>query len=147
MAAKKNPTPLIIAVIIAIIIIIVVTRKNKAKGDLAPESAAAPSSGIGAAAPTTGLSGTGTGTSISGSTVFAAKAPYPKNQYVSWIQALYNSYTNERKKAGKKPDYPTITVDGVYGPQTANAVYRYMGQYHTSWNAMKTRIDYFRSKL
>lgn len=84
---------------------------------------------------------------IDGNTVFVANKPYPKSDYVKWIQSTYNNYTAERKSKGKTPDYPKISVDGIYGPQTANAVYRYMGKYHTSWNEFKARIDYFRTQL
>lgn len=82
-----------------------------------------------------------------GNTVHYAKKPYVYDKHVEWIQSLYNSYTKQRKAAGKTPNYPLISVDGKYGTETANAVYRYMGKYHTSWNEFKARIDYFRTQL
>lgn len=142
MAAKNKYTPLILAAIVAFIIIIFIIRRSLRRVQEAEESVSTPAP---VQAEPTGSTSTPKD-SIDGDTVFAAKTPYAKSKYIEWIQSTYNAYTKERKAAGKG-DYPLITVDGVYGPQTANAVYRYMGQYHTSWNAFKTRIDYFRTKL
>jgi hypothetical protein len=128
-----------IVILIAVILIFRAIKKRNSTEEELPVS--------GGSIPITPISG-GSGTpSINGNTKFYAQTPYPKNDYVGYIQSLYNKYTAERKTAGKTPDYPKITVDKVFGPQTANAVYRYMGQYHTSWNDFQTRINYYRSKL
>lgn len=103
----------------------------------------------GTTAPTTGGgSTTPAAKKIDGNTVWVAKKPYPKSDYIQWIQSLYNSYTLQRNKLARYPTkHPTIKVDGIYGSETATAVNRYMGKYHTSWNEFKGRIDWYKSQL
>lgn len=149
MATKKKKSGKIAIIIIAVILLLVfVVPRFFRKPEPEQTNAVTPSTGGSGTYSGTGSGSSSTTTpSITGATVFVAKKPYPKSDYVKWIQNLYNTYTDQRKAAGKTPHYPKISVDGVYGTETANAVYRYMGQYHTSWNAFKSRIDYYRTQL
>lgn len=144
MATKKGKSKnrgKIVGILVAILVLFlvwkfVINKKN-------PEETTTTTTGGSSTGTTTTTTGTST-TKVTDDTVFYAKKPYPKDERVKWIQSTYNSYIKERKSAGRTPDYPSITVDGVYGANTANAVYRLMGQYHTSWKAFKARIDYYR---
>jgi|GEM_PF-4664763 len=137
---KKHKKTIIIVAIVLLIIIITYVRVKREKETA--NTIQLPTGGTGGTTPPLVSSNT-----VNEDTVFHPTLPYPNSVFVKYIQTTYNNYTNERKLAGKTPDYPKISVDGVYGLATGNAVKRYMGVNYTSWKDFKTRIDYFRSIL
>jgi hypothetical protein len=96
--------------------------------------------------PTTG-GNTGSQTSFTDSTVFSLKNPRMKNERVQWMQYRYNKYARARKEKGRTPDWPTITEDGIFGPNTESAINRIMGKKSASWSEVRQRADYLHSQL
>lgn len=60
--------------------------------------------------------------------VRSLKSPMQKGADITEMQKSYNRVVQMRKTKGMTPSWPTISTDGVYGPNTKNAMIRLMGQ-------------------
>jgi len=94
-------------------------------------------------------SGSSSSSSSSGTNYPVRKltSPMMKGSDITEMQKSYNRIVGFRKQKNVGPAWPTIAADGIYGPNTRDAMVRFMGQDGVKLNQVLTKEHFAKIAL